>query len=136
MELFELTKIMFEDPVAYKQVTPGEKRKHFFMINRRMSIQFPLQADILQHIKISEEAVIDFWQKFLRQQYNKTPYWMFIKGTKKQKENKEKKIDIKESSLKSYAIINGFDFKSIKETLEIYPEELKNEIKSFEKYAL
>ena len=30
MQLFELTKIMFEDPIAYEEVGRGEKRKNFF----------------------------------------------------------------------------------------------------------
>lgn len=134
MDLFELTKIMFEDPLAYSKVTPGEKRKHFFMINRRMAIQFPLQAHVLQHIKISEEGVVDFWQHFLRKQYTKTPYWMYTKGVKKAKETKEKKTNIKESLLKEYAQKMGFDLNSLQEALEFFPEELKKELKHFEKW--
>ena len=61
------------------------------MINRRMSIQFPLQAQALQQVKIDEVAVIDFWQSYLRKQYSKTPFWMFTKGIKKSKEKNTKK---------------------------------------------
>ena len=135
MELFELTKIMFEDPQSYKNVTPGEKRKHFFMINRRMSIQFPLQAQVLQHQKINEVGVIDFWQHFLRKQFTKTPYWMFTKGVKKAKETKEKKTNIKESVLNSYASKMGFDHKSVIEAAEVFPTELKKELQRFEKWT-
>lgn len=133
MELFELTKIMFEDPVAYSKVTPGEKKKHFFMINRRMSIQFPLQAQVLQHIKINDVAVVDFWQNYLRKQYTKTPVWMYTKGVKKTQEEREKKISLKEDSIKQFAIKYGYDLKSIKEALNFFPEEMKKEIQSFEK---
>lgn len=136
MELFELTKIMFEDPKAYQEVTPGEKRKHFFMINRRMAIQFPLQANELQHVKIDEVGVIDFWQDFLRKQYNKTPFWMYTKGVKKAKEKKEKKLQIKESTIIQFASINNFDLKSVKDAIFFFPTEMKKEINKFEKIVL
>jgi len=135
MQLFDLTKIMFEDPQAYTKITPGEKRKHFFMINRRMSIQFPLQAHVLQHIKINEEGVVDFWQHLLRKKYTKTPYWMFTKGVKKAAEIKEKNVDIKRSVVIQYASKMGFDLKSVQEAADFFPEELKKELQKFEKWS-
>ena len=135
MELFELTKIMFEDPKAYKKINPGEKRKHFFMINRRMSIQFPLQAQVLQRQKINEVGVVDFWQRFLRKQFTKTPYWMYTKGVKKAKEDKEKKLNIKDSVLNDYASKMGFDQKSVREASEVFPSEIKKELQRFEKWT-
>jgi hypothetical protein len=133
MELFDLTKVMFEDPKAYSQVTPGEKKKHFFMINRRMAIQYPLQAHVLQHIKIDDVSVVDFWQNFLRKQYNKTPFWMFTKGVKKIQEEKEKKVNVKEDTIKEYAMRNRYDLKSVREALHFFPEEMKKELQNFEK---
>jgi len=134
MELFELIKIMFEDPEAYSKVTPGEKKKHFFMINRRMSIKFPAQAQVLQHIRIDEVSVVDSWQQFLRKQYNKTPYWMFTKGVKKTQEKKEQKIDVKESTIKLFASKHDMDLKSVREAIEVFSDEMKKELKTFEKF--
>jgi len=133
MELFELTKIMFEDPQSYSKIPPGEKRKHFFMINRRMSIQFPLQSQSLQRLKIDEVSVIDFWQRFLRQQYTKTPFWMYTKGSKKITEEKEKTSTFKETTLKSFSLMYGYDIKMIKEALEFFPNEMKKELNEHEK---
>jgi hypothetical protein len=133
MELFELTKLMFENPQGYLQVTSGDKRKHFFMINRRMSINYPIQTNILQHIKINDIAVIDFWQNFLRKHYNKTPYWMFTKGIKKTSEEKEKNLTIKDSTIKEFCIYYGYDLKSVNESIKIFPEEMKKELNVFEK---
>lgn len=133
MDLFELTKIMFENPSAYKDVMPGEKRKHFFMINRRMAIKFPLQANELQHVQIDEVGVIDFWQDFLRKQYTKTPYWMYTKGVKKSKEQKEKKLNIKESIIKQYSNMHLIDLKSIYDAIKFFPDQIKKELNKFEK---
>lgn len=133
MELFDLIKIMFEDPKAYKKVTSGDKKKHFFMINRRMAIKYPLQADVLQHLKVDEISVVDFWQNFLTKIYKKkTPYWMFTKGIKKTKELKEKKTNIKENTIKNYAIRHGYDIKAVREALEFFPKEMKKLLIIFE----
>jgi len=134
MELFELTKIMFEKPEEYASVTPGDKRKHFFMINRRMAIQHPEEAQALQQLKIDQVAVVDFWQRFLIRKYKgKTPFWMFITGIKKNQEEKEKKLNIKESIIKEYAIKFGYDLKSVREAIKSFPEDMKKELQSFEK---
>jgi len=134
MEVFELTKIMFERPSEYMNVSAGIKRKHYFIIQRRMAINFPEQAQLLQHLKIDEVGVIDFWQDFLRRQYTKTPYWMYTKGLKKTKELKEKKLSIKESEIKEYAIQYSYDLKSVREAIIFFPDEMKKEFKKFKEF--
>jgi len=136
MEVFELTKIMFENPNDYINVSSGDKRKHFFIISRRMAIKYPLQANVLQHIRINDIAVIDFWQSFLRKQYNKTPYWMFTKGVKKSNEEKEKLVSIKDNTIKEFANYYGYDLKSVKESINVFPDEMKKELTKFEKTIL
>lgn len=133
MELFDFIKIIFESPEEYSKITPGEKKKHFFMINRRMAIHFPEQAQLLQHLKIDEVSVIDSWQQFIRKQYKKVPYWMYTKGVKKSKEEKEKKIKIKQSTIKLYAAKNQYDLKSVIEAIDFFPKEMEKELKKFEK---
>lgn len=134
MELFELTKIMFEKPEEYDSVTPGDKRKHFFMINRRMAIQYPEHAQALQRTKIDEVSVIDFWQRYLLKQHKgRTPGWMFVTGVKKNQEQKEKKLNVKDSLIKEFAIKFGYDLKSVREAIETFPEEMKKELQNFQK---
>ena len=86
MELFELTKAMFGDTNNYSEATRGDKRKSFFMIQRRMAIQHPMQANALNQLKINQEEAVDVWQRFLSKKYKKTPFWMYTKGIKKAKE--------------------------------------------------
>jgi len=133
MNVFDLTKVMFENPGEYSNVNPGEKRKHFFMLNRRFAINFPLQAHALQHVGVDEVGVVDFWQRFLRKQYNKTPFWMFVKGTKKSQEEKEKKLNIKEATIKQFASTYGYDLKSVKEAIDVFPDQMKKELSQFQK---
>jgi hypothetical protein len=130
--LFDIIKIIFENPEEYKNLSNIEKKKIFFIFTRRMSIKYPLQAQVLQHFKINEIATIDFWQSFLRKQYNKVPGWMYTKGIKKTKEVKEK-VSIKEKLIIDYAAKYNLDIKSVRDYIMLFPEEAKNEFKEFEK---
>ena len=133
MELFEFTKIIFEKPGEWESITPGEKRKQFFMVNRRFAIQFPMQANALQHLKINQAGVVDFWQHFMQKTYNRTPGWMYTKGVKKAKLDKEKKINVSEKLIDEYARRMSLDRKSIYDALEFYPDLMVKELKQFEK---
>ncbi len=133
MDLFDFIKIIFTNPTEYLKVPHGEKRKNFFMIQRRMSINYPLQANVLQHTKINQSAVIDFWQWFVRKQYKQVPSWMYIKGVKKSQETKEKKINVSQKLISEYAKYFKIDRKSIVDALEFYPNEIIIELKNFEK---
>ena len=134
MELFDILNCMFKDPELYKEVSKSDKKKNFFMINRRLSIGHPVQANLLNHIKISPEEAVDVWQRFLLKQYNKKlPGWMFLKGIKKVKEQEEKKINISNKSIVNFANINNYDLKSVKDLVKFFPIELKLEIDKLEK---
>jgi len=133
MDLFKLTKIMFEGSPQYKEVTKGEKRKNYFMINRRMVIQHPEQAQLLNHIKINQEQSVDVWQKFLSKKYGKTPHWMFTKGIKASKEALEKKTSIPDKLLVEYAKYHKLDLRSVKDTLKMFPDKMKKDLKAYEK---
>jgi len=133
MELFDFIKILFTDPKEYSKIPVGEKRKQFFMIQRRMAINFPLQANALQQNKINQSAVVDFWQRFVRTQYKYVPGWMYTKGVKKSQEFKEKKINVSESLITEYARYFKIDRKSIIDALEFYPDQMTKQLKDFEK---
>ena len=131
--LFDLTKMIFEDPVGYEEVTPGEKRKHFFMVNRRFAINFPMQANVLQHLKVNQAAVVDFWQTFMRKMYKRTPGWMYVKGVKKAAKEKEAKAKVSGKVIDEYVKFMKVDKKSVLDALEFYPERMTKELKDFEK---
>ena len=132
-ELFDISKIIFERPEEWEDVTPGEKRKFFFLLNRRFAIQFPLQANALQHLKINQVAVMDFWQHFMRKKYKETPYWMYTKEVKKAKETKEKKTKVSENTIIEYCKFYKKDKKSVYDALEFYNKDMVKELKLFEK---
>lgn len=133
MNPFELIKIMMESSSEYENVSKGDKRKNFFIIQRRMAIQYPMQAQVFNGLKINQEQAVDVWARFLNKKYNKTPFWMYTKGVKAAKEAKEKKINIPTSLIEEYAKRYKLDLKSVHDALEFFPQEMKKEIKDFEK---
>jgi hypothetical protein len=133
MQLFDFIKIIFTNSDEYDKCTKGEKRKQYFMCQRRFSINFPMQANALQHLKINQAAVIDFWHLFLQKQYKHVPGWMYTKGIKKAKKEKENKQHISEKTINTYCKYFKIDRKSIYDALEFYPDEILKELKDFEK---
>ena len=133
MQLFDLTKILFSSPDKWRTLSRGDKKKNHFMVNRLMSIQFPLQAQAFNSLKIDPVATLDAWQQFLENKYNRVPYWMYTKGTKKKKEEKEKKLNIKESTILLYAKRNRLDLRAVKDAIKFFPTESAKELKKFEK---
>jgi len=132
-ELFDLTKIIFEKPGEWSDVTNGEKKKNCFMLAKRFSIKFPLQANMLQKNGINPIAVADFWQRFLSKQYKKTPGWMFLTGSKKVAAQKEAKTTISKDLIRDYSKAYNLDVKSINDALAFYNEDMVKELKAFEK---
>ena len=88
MELKDFIKIIFEKPEEYKNVRNTEKAKFFFMLQRFTSIQYPIQAQAFNHIKISQAEVADYWQQSMTKLYTKTPSWIYTKTKKSEKKKK------------------------------------------------
>lgn len=131
MEFFDFIKVVFNSQ-EYSQITPGEKRKHFFLTNRRYAIQFPMQANALQHLKINQAGVMDFWNVFLSKQYKYIPPWIYTKGVKKSVEVKEKKQTVSAEIIREYCKYAKVDPKSVRDALEFFPHDMIEELKQFE----
>ena len=131
---FEVSKIIFESPAYYVELTKGDKRSNFFILQRRFAIMFPIQANLLQHIRINQEGVVDWWQRYLRikMKYTKTPGWMYVSGVKKAEEKKEKKLNISNDTIIEYCKFYSLDPKQIKDAIKFYPEKMCLELKAFQ----
>jgi hypothetical protein len=133
MELFDLTKKIFEDPEGYKSVSKLDKRKNFFILQRRFAIAHPMQANALNALRINQESAVDVWQKFMNKHYKQTPGWMYTKGIKKVQKEKEQKANIPNAVIIEYAKRYHYDLKTVRDALKFYPKEMTKEIQAFEK---
>ncbi|MCK9446488.1 hypothetical protein M0Q50_06415 [bacterium] len=132
VEFFDLIKIIFTNDDKYKDVTRGEKQKHYFLLQRRFAINFPMQANALQSLKINQSAVIDYWKIFLNRYYKTIPGWMYTKGVKKSQEIKEKKSSVSKALIDEYCKYMKVDRKSVMDALEFYENDMIKELKAFE----
>lgn len=96
MELFEFIDSLFSQE-KWKNVSDTDKRKHFFMMNRYLSIKYPYQVLHLSLIKIDAPSVADYWHSSLSSLYSKTPGWVYAKTIKRK--SKDKKVSYPSSQM-------------------------------------
>jgi hypothetical protein len=82
MELFDVIKTIFKGDKDWSKVKSIDKSRNFFMINRIMSIQFPIQANQFNHIKVTPKPVVDWWHGNLSKHFTKIPPWIYTKTKK------------------------------------------------------
>lgn len=130
MELFDLVKNIFEQSEKYENLKNYDKVKHNFMLNRFMSIQYPIQAQMFNALGISSIGVSDSWRRVGRQ-YKKTPGWIFTKLKKNQKNTKT--YSPSPEALNLFLQINQIGEREYKEALVFNPELVVESLKCIEK---
>ena len=92
MELFDIVKNIFsKNQRTWDSVSKNDKVRNFFMINRIMSIQFPVQANQFNKMRVTPNFVVDWWRNTLNNRFSKPPSWIYTKTTKKETTDKKKK---------------------------------------------
>lgn len=133
MNPFELIRLMIDAPRDWHRISNAVKSKNFFITQRRMAINFPLQANMLQGLRVVPHTVMDFWQDFLSKQYKKIPGWMYAKGVKQNEKQKERKIKVSKETITRYCKLHNIERKTVDDALEFFPDEMENELKEFDK---
>lgn len=128
MQLFDLIKKMFSDK-NWDDVGKNDKSRNFFMTNRIMSINFPVQANKFNHLKVIAPPVIDWWHKTLINLYTKPPYWIYTKTKKKEPQVSSGNKDYTEIEcfIREKYEISKRDLSSLK---KFYPEKYKEWVKN------
>jgi hypothetical protein len=131
MDLFDLTKKLFDKGFRWDTIKTYDKSKNFFMINRFMSINFPMQANLFNNRHITSSSAVDSWRDVLNRLFTKPPSWMYTK-TKKTEKSGNKKHPEKETVLQ-WMKLNALSKKDVDSMMEISPEEFTKELLQFEK---
>jgi hypothetical protein len=134
MELFDVVKKIFDKKESsWLSVSKMDKIRNFFMINRIMSIQFPVQANQFNKTKITPNRVIDWWHDNLSPRFTGPPKWIYTKTKKKEKETKKdtpsKNLNLEESEsfIREKFCVSKRDLEQIK---KFYPERYNSWISS------
>lgn len=131
MELFDVVKSIFKKDSEWGKVSRNDKVKNFFMVNRIMSIQFPIQADQFNHTRVLPRPVIDWWHNTLSKHYTKMPGWIFTK-TKKAASTSTKASDYESGKDVELFVLNRFEIsrRDLSDLKNFYPEEYRNWMES------
>ena len=104
------------------------------MINRRLAIMYPLQAQVFNNSKVNPVDVLHFWSDYL---YNGKfpPRWIYTAGAAKSQAKKDDKKEITAAQIKAFCNRYGYSMKDINSALKFFPAEIIEEIKEFNKIA-
>ena len=122
MQLFDIIKLIFNNKQKeWKSVGKIDKYRNIFMINRIMSIQFPVQANQFNKLKVVPAPVVDWWHDTLSARFSKPPIWLYTKTKKSDttKTEEAKTSELTESFIRDKYMISKRDIETIK---KFYPD--------------
>lgn len=133
--LFDYMNMMFQNPKEFSKLRSYEKEKNFFMMQRFFSIKHPIQAGMLNNLRINSGEAVQYWCDSLSKIYNRTPQWIWnaLKEVKKKKEIEKKKLDVKESTISYYCMKNACSRRDVDDAFNIYGNKFVEELKILEK---
>ena len=137
MELFTLVKHIFSNkPDDWDKISRNDKAKNFFMVNRFMAIQFPVQAQYVNRNGIDGASIVDMW-KIVGSKFTKVPGWIFTK-TKNSASNKkaESTKEYPKHLVDLYLSVNKIGMDDYKLLLKNHPNEMENHFERLEKITV
>lgn len=131
VKLFDLIDSMWDD-AKWEKITESDKRTHYFMIQRFMSIMYIDETSRMNLEQINYARVVDFWREIMKRRYKSKPQFLFTK-TKKLEKEKEKKIAVDEQVISFYMKHNELDRRDFDMLFKIFPDALNDELKMYER---
>lgn len=120
------------DVEEWKSVPDVQKKKHCFMVMRIVAIKYPLQAANFSVIGMMDNHVLDFFHSYFVKTNRSKPSWTYSKSlSRKDKKITELKLD--KDSVNNWANRHNMSTKDLNFLLQFFPEEVKTEVKTFEK---
>lgn len=131
VKLFDLIDSMWDD-TKWEKITESDKRTHYFMIQRFMSIMYIDETSRMNLEQINYARVVDFWREVMKRRYKSKPQFLFTK-TKKLEKEKEKKIAVDEQVISFYMKHNELDRRDFDMLFKMFPDALNDELKMYER---
>lgn len=132
-EFFDILGYIFTNKSEFDKLSELTLNRNSFMVNRTLSIQYPLQVNAFNVLGINSADVMKFWAEYLGGKY-KVPYFVYTKGSKRATEDKNKKQKMPSNVLiKQYCNQYGYSMKDISAAFNLFPDEINNDILEFDK---
>lgn len=128
--LFDMIDSIFVDRYAYKKYTKECIKQNAFMINRIMSIKYPIEARMLDRQNISPYAMYYLWNSMLWNGRRKE-MWVFTKGSKKSKEETSEDKEFPDSIIDQYCIYHNIERVQFDDAYRFFKEELTSDVKAY-----
>jgi hypothetical protein len=133
VELFDFVKLTFTaDDKKWSELNTADKSRNFFMMNRFLSIKFPLQVSVLSHMRINAPATMDYWHMTLQKLFKTVPPWIYAKTKKKAAEDKKKNLP-SEQMVRWYCQHEEISRKDYDDSIRMFGEEFLGEVRDLEK---
>ena len=129
---FQVLDAMFSTENAYNSLTKKDKERNFYMVNRRMAINFPLQAFKLSMMETNPEYAVDCLRMISSRYGGKKPGWLYLK-TEKEKNIKTTKIKYSEEAKDFYIKMNEIDDKTFKKAVDFEPKKMQDILSKIDK---
>ena len=132
--LFDTLAALFNNKEYINGLTKESIKQNSFMINRRLAIMYPLQAQVFNNSKVNPVDVLYFWSDYL---YNGKfpPRWIYTAGAAKSQAKNDNKKEITTAQIKAFCNRYGYSMKDIDSALKFFPKEMVEEIKEYNKIA-
>lgn len=132
-EFFEVSKKLFTNKVEFDKLSNSVLERNMFMMNRSIAIQYPDKAQAFNLLKINGSDVMKFWADYLGGKW-KVPGFMYTKGAKSSKIEKERKNKIPSSSLiRDFCVYNNYNRKDVINAIKMFNEDMISEINEYDK---
>ena len=131
IKLFDLIDSMWDDQ-KWWNISESDKKSHYFMIQRFMSIMYINESSHMNLQQINYARVVDFWREVMRRNYKSKPQFLFTK-TKKLDKVKEKKIGVDQPVIDYYMKHNELDQRDFDILFILFPDALNDELKVYER---
>lgn len=130
--LFETINALFMNKQYIWSLTPEFINQNIFMVNRRIAIQYPVQASVFNIPKINNKELLYFWSDFFYNGKN-VPNWVYTKGTPKKDQDISVEEKISDTLIKKYTQHYHISLKDVKAALRFDHDNAVAELKDFEK---
>ena len=132
--LFDTLAALFNNKEYINGLTKESIKQNSFMMNRRLAIMYPLQAQVFNNSKVNPVDVLYFWSDYL---YNGKfpPRWIYTAGAAKSQAKNDNKKEITTAQIKAFCNRYGYSMKDIDSALKFFPKEMVEEIKEYNKIA-
>lgn len=129
--LFDILNALFVNKDIISNLTNESAKQNIFMINRRLAIKYPIQAQLFNISNINSKDVIASWSDFLYCGF--VPKWIYTPGISKTTSSSKNLIH-QESVLKKFRNYYNIGKRDMDSCIRLFPNETENALKDFVKF--